>query len=168
MKKNSEDTFRIANKSLENLPMSERISRTVTPFASFSYEEQLAKKEEMALNIIKRLGNEITKMNPELGSLVRFQKLRRKGAVCEMDPIIPSPITDGYRNKCEFTIGTNPETNETTVGFRISSYKEGSVSVGPIDDLLNVSEKMKKVAKVRKIWTNKLRRSLIIAATIRY
>ena len=25
--------------------------------------------------------------------------------VCELQPIVPSPVQDYYRNKCEFTIG---------------------------------------------------------------
>jgi len=51
----------------------------------------------------------------------------------------------------DYDEGTNPDTNEPTVGFRISSYKEGSVSVGPILGLKNVNQQMKKVVKVLQI-----------------
>ena len=52
-----------------------------------------------------------------------------------------------FRNKCEFTIGYHPETNEVTVGFRLASYKKGSVGVVEADHLPIVSDLMKSVVK---------------------
>ena len=48
-----------------------------------------------------------------------------------MSPIIASPIQEGYRNKNEFTIGDGPEIagKELTVGFRVGSYSDGTVTV---------------------------------------
>lgn len=53
-----------------------------------------------------------------------------------------------YRNKCEFTIGMNEETNLPTVGFRMGSYANGTTGVGPIDDLVHIPDAMKNAAKI--------------------
>lgn len=66
---------------------------------------QLKEKEKIAKNVLRKFGSELGRVNPELTEWVTWHKLRRKGQVCEIDPIIPSPVTDAYRNKCEFTIG---------------------------------------------------------------
>ena len=55
-----------------------------------------------------------------------------------------------------FTAGYNSETKEPAVGFRLASYKKGCVAVGPIDQLKNVNDTMKKVVKVLNLLINKL------------
>jgi len=135
--------FKADDEQVDLLPLDDRVVKIVTPFAHLPYEEQLEKKQETALGIMRRLGNEIIKVNPGLGDFVKFNKLRRKGSVCELDDIISSPVIKGYRNKCEFTVGINPETNELAVGFRVSSYKDGCVSVGPVVKLANINDTMK-------------------------
>lgn len=53
-----------------------------------------------------------------------------------------------YRNKCEFTVGIDEETNLSTVGFRIGSYVNGTTGVGPIDDLVHIPPQMKTAVNV--------------------
>lgn len=53
-----------------------------------------------------------------------------------------------YRNKCEFTVGIDEETNLPTVGFRIGSYVNGTIGVGPVDSLIHIPDSMKLAAKV--------------------
>lgn len=45
--------------------------------------------------------------------------------------------------------GTNPETGQATVGFRLASYKTGSMCVAPVSHLKNIPQKMKDVVEVR-------------------
>lgn len=146
-KKAIENTFQSTSIEIDKLPIEERIAKSATPFAHLPYDEQLSMKQEMAFNVLKKLGREVSRLNPGLQDFIRWQKLRRKGSICELDPIIPSPVVDGYRNKCEFTVGVNSDSGAPTIGFRVSSYKEGNISVGPIDDLKHISDKMKKVVK---------------------
>jgi tRNA/tmRNA/rRNA uracil-C5-methylase (TrmA/RlmC/RlmD family) len=40
-----------------------------------------------------------------------------------------SPAQEGYRNKCEFTIGFHPVTLKLTVGFRLGQYASGLILV---------------------------------------
>lgn len=67
---------------------------------------------------------------------------------CPLSEIKPSPVTTGYRNKCEFTAGQHLNTKQKTVGFRLSSYKAGSMSVAEPDDCINMSPVMLKAVKV--------------------
>lgn len=66
---------------------------------------QLKKKQKDALHVLRKYGSELARVNPGLAKFINFQKMRRKGQVCEVDDIVPSPVIDKYRNKCEFTIG---------------------------------------------------------------
>lgn len=127
------------------LSIAEKVTKSVTPYAHLPYEEQLKMKQKEALHVMRKFGTELARINPELVDWVHWQKLRRQGQVCEVDEIVPSPVTHGYRNKCEFTIGINPENNLPTVGFRVASYKEGSIHVGPVDHLCHLPYQMKKI-----------------------
>ncbi|XP_068212340.1 tRNA (uracil-5-)-methyltransferase homolog A-like isoform X3 [Palaemon carinicauda] len=130
------------------IPINERVVKSVTPYAHFTYEDQLKKKQKAGLAALRKLGQEMANTNPELKQWVKFHKLRRKGQVCEIDEIVQSPKVDAYRNKCEFTVGINPEDNLPTVGFRVSSYKAGSLAVGPVGHLVHIPNTMKKVVEV--------------------
>ena len=66
-------------------------------------------------------------------------------SVARLEKVVKSPVINGYRNKCEFSVGHHPETNEITVGFRLASYKKGSVGVVGVQDLPIVSDEMKKL-----------------------
>ena len=54
---------------------------------------------------------------------------------------------DGYRNKCEFAIGVNPETDKLTVGFKLDP-RSGSPEVGPVEHLKHVPSSMKAVVRL--------------------
>jgi hypothetical protein len=56
---------------------------------------------------------------------------------CSFDPVLASPLTHGYRNKCEFTIGKDGVggSGEACVGFRLGSFKNGSTRIGSIQGL---------------------------------
>jgi tRNA (uracil-5-)-methyltransferase len=60
------------------------------------------------------------------------------GMFCEYVPLTPSPQVDGYRNKCEFTVGPD-SAGKPSCGFRVGSYVDGSVSVDSPRDCPNVS-----------------------------
>jgi tRNA (uracil-5-)-methyltransferase len=70
-----------------------------------------------------------------------------KGLCCPMDSIRPSPVTEGYRNKCEFSFGFDSE-DKPCVGFRLGLFREGSVVVSKPDECINVPSEMKAVCAV--------------------
>ena len=70
-----------------------------------------------------------------------------KGLCCPMESIHPSPVTESYRNKCEFSFGFDNE-DKPCVGFRLGLFREGSVVVSKPDECVNVSTEMKAVCAV--------------------
>ncbi|RLN55884.1 hypothetical protein BBP00_00008284 [Phytophthora kernoviae] len=69
------------------------------------------------------------------------------GLCCPMDSIHASPVTEGYRNKCEFSFGFDAE-DKPCVGFRLGLFREGSVVVNKPSECINVSKEMKAVCAV--------------------
>ncbi|KAH7957525.1 hypothetical protein HPB52_019821 [Rhipicephalus sanguineus] len=91
--------------------------------------------------------SEVHKIESEISPRYSATEEAHKLGVCPLEPIKASPVVDGYRNKNEFTVGRHLETGEVVVGFRISSYRQGSMSVASAADLPNVPESAKKVAQ---------------------
>jgi len=108
------------------------------------YEEQLAQKQKAIEEVLQKFKIELNKAND-------FQNRNRTKAssepICELLPIIPSPKIEGYRNKCEFSIGKNAE-GEIAVGNRLGSYVSGCLQVGSIEDLKMPPQQMKLAAKI--------------------
>jgi len=52
-----------------------------------------------------KMGHEILKGNPALKPLIELQRSKYHGLPCELWDVRASPVCDGYRNKCEFTVG---------------------------------------------------------------
>lgn len=44
------------------------------------------------------------------------------GLPCKLEGIIASPIVNGYRNKCEFSVGFSLE-GKVTVGFMLGNFR---------------------------------------------
>ena len=70
-----------------------------------------------------------------------------KEKCCELESIRASPITEGYRNKCEFSIGFNEE-GKPCVGFRLGLFKNGSIRIESPESCVNVSSKMKSICQL--------------------
>ena len=130
-------------------PAKERISEAVCPLAMVPYDQQLEQKRDKIKEIVENLKAEVLKaldFAPNLSSV---------GEIASFDGIIASPVLDGYRNKCEFSIGADPDSGETVVGFRLASYRKGSVCVANVDHLPVVSDRMKTVAKHFEVFVRK-------------
>lgn len=74
----------------------------------------------------------------------------REGMDCELLDTIQSPVVNGYRTKCEFTIGKDLD-GAPTVGFLLGLYRDGITAVLDPDDCLHVPEKAKEVAKAMEV-----------------
>lgn len=114
------------------------------PLGHLSYDEQLAIKQKKIEDILKQFKKDLKKAND-------FQRRSARDAsddlICELRPIIGSPVTKGYRNKCEFSIGKTID-GEVMVGNRLSSYASGCTSVASVVDLKMPTEQMKLAAKL--------------------
>lgn len=92
--------------------------------------------------------NEVWKINKDRRHEIEAKRKLYDGLSFELKPIECSPVTEGYRNKCEFTVGIDEETQQPTVGFRLGSYATGTVAVAPVQSLKHISEEMKKAVLV--------------------
>eukprot|EP00466_Bigelowiella_natans_P004371 jgi/Bigna1/86323/estExt_fgenesh1_pg.C_90297 len=99
-----------------------RNARNVTtPYWRVPYEEQLRLKDIEARSHIKRLARQLTKL------YWKFDGGKRPmggGRLSVVEKICPSPALEGYRNKCEFTAGTDVLTGQPMFGFTVGSIRE--------------------------------------------
>ncbi|KAG9300704.1 hypothetical protein G9A89_023502 [Geosiphon pyriformis] len=121
-----EDLARKKKTSLQNDPrdLFEILADKVTSLHRLPYEEQLALKEQKIKNFLKTFRQKM-RTHPKIDKNIEwiFAKTLHN-LPCEFQKIIPSPITNGYRNKCEYTIGKNLE-GQRTIGFLIGGFSEG-------------------------------------------
>eukprot|EP00842_Homolaphlyctis_polyrhiza_P001050 jgi/Hompol1/1946/HPOL_002801-RA len=78
---------------------------------------------------------------------VKDAQRANKGLLCPLETIIPSPITSGYRNKCEFTFGRDPH-GEITVGFQLGGARDGQFAIMGVADCPHVSDDAKAIALI--------------------
>ncbi|KAG8387690.1 hypothetical protein BUALT_Bualt02G0047500 [Buddleja alternifolia] len=60
------------------------------------------------------------------------------GLPCKLEGIIESPLVNGYRNKCEFSVGYSLQ-GKPTVGFLLGNFREGVTAVEEPVNCPNVS-----------------------------
>ncbi|KMT02077.1 hypothetical protein BVRB_9g208060 [Beta vulgaris subsp. vulgaris] len=113
----------------------------VTPLAHLSYPEQLDKKKNSLMQILKRLTRNARKACPKGVPLPAWAVNSREigGLPCKLEGIIESPLINGYRNKCEFSVGYSVQ-GKPTVGFMLGNFREGVTAVEEPTDCPNVSK----------------------------
>lgn len=112
----------------------------VTPLAHMSYSDQLEHKKNTLAQILKRLTRNARKACPNGVSLPEWILKAREigGLPCTLEGIIQSPLVNGYRNKCEFSLGKSLQ-GKHTVGFLLGNFREGVTAVEEPVDCPNVS-----------------------------
>ncbi|RLM64414.1 zinc finger CCCH domain-containing protein 24 [Panicum miliaceum] len=113
----------------------------VTPLALMPYNDQLEHKKHSMAQILKRLTRNARKACPPTIPLPNwiFKSKEIGGLPCKLEGILESPIVDGYRNKCEFSVGYSLE-GKKTVGFMLGNFREGVTAVEEPVNCPNVSE----------------------------
>ncbi|CAE6017936.1 unnamed protein product [Arabidopsis arenosa] len=113
----------------------------VTPLADLSYGDQLEQKKASIGQMLKKLARNARKACPNGNSLPQWVLTSRDrgGLACNLEGIIESPITNGYRNKCEFSVGLSLQ-GKPTVGFSLGSFCAGVTAVEEPVDCPNVSK----------------------------
>ncbi|KAL8599977.1 hypothetical protein ACOMHN_038976 [Nucella lapillus] len=125
-----------------NLPPAIRLRSRVEPLWEVPYEEQLKRKTDKAKEALKAVAFH--------GDVkVQFMKARKEndGMCCPLEPIIPSPVKEGYRNKSEFSVGRSEDGSERVVGFRFGLYKDGTDGVGSPSEISIIPHDSKKVVQ---------------------
>ncbi|XVF68599.1 hypothetical protein PTKIN_Ptkin11bG0014800 [Pterospermum kingtungense] len=121
----------------------------VTPLAHMPYCEQLEQKKNSVMQMLKKLTRNARKACPNGVSLPEWvlKSRERGGLPCELEGIMESPVVDGYRNKCEFSVGYSQQ-GKPTVGFMLGNFREGVTAVEEPVDCPNVSKIACKYASV--------------------
>uniref|UniRef100_A0A914DFU5 tRNA (uracil(54)-C(5))-methyltransferase n=1 Tax=Acrobeloides nanus TaxID=290746 RepID=A0A914DFU5_9BILA len=118
----------------EEHPILKSVVEIVSPLAGLSYQDQLASKMEESKRTTKNLMSQL-----------KSAGIRQVKHVDELlMPILPSPITREYRNKCEFTIGRRAD-GEICVGFVANRMSEGRCIVVPIDECTIFRENTRRI-----------------------
>ncbi|XP_020529292.1 zinc finger CCCH domain-containing protein 24 isoform X2 [Amborella trichopoda] len=131
----------IGKSGANNLASKTRTVReVVTPLAHMQYDDQLDYKKNSLLQTLKRLTRNARKACPDGVPLPEWVIKSRDigGLPCNLEGIIKSPLINGYRNKCEFSIGYSQH-GEPTVGFMLGNFREGMTAVEDPGDCPNIS-----------------------------
>ncbi|GAB2285099.1 hypothetical protein Dimus_019553 [Dionaea muscipula] len=112
----------------------------VTPLADMPYAEQLEQKKNSLTQILKRLTRNTRKAC--LGGIPLPMWIAKSweigGLPCKFEGILESPLINGYRNKCEFSVGYSV-LGKATVGFMLGNFREGVTAVEEPINCPNVS-----------------------------
>ncbi|XP_029031734.1 tRNA (uracil-5-)-methyltransferase homolog B isoform X2 [Betta splendens] len=124
------------------LSWEERLADAVTPLWRLTYEEQLELKQKRQEGILSQLCQHLSsdcqsRPSSAVGAKPTFPVL----------PILPSPVTEGYRNKSTFSVNRGVDGNPKTVGFYVGAGRNGTIVCINGDHLLNMPEKHKLVAR---------------------
>ncbi|KAF8749570.1 hypothetical protein HU200_012585 [Digitaria exilis] len=128
--------------ALEVVASTKRSARdAVTPLAHMPYNDQLEHKKHSMAQILKRLTRNARKACPPAIPLPNWILKSKEigGLPCKLEGILESPIVNGYRNKCEFSVGYSLE-GKKTVGFMLGNFREGVTAVEEPVNCPNVSE----------------------------
>ena len=145
-----------AEAEAEAAPAVERTAAdVVAPLHGLPYEEQLVRKRQSVLSALRKLPKQMSQAVRTLpkgheghAQLLNMSWLwpeelkQSEWAPCPLEVVVPSPRVDGYRNKCEFSIGRDGA-GRPCVGFVLGRFKQGVVAIGPPDACPNVSAEMK-------------------------
>ncbi|KAI8646209.1 hypothetical protein BD408DRAFT_410383 [Parasitella parasitica] len=126
----------------------EKLADQVTPLHRIPYQDQVAKKHKLGARFLNTLRKKIHAL-PETSNAGKTQIAwtnTLEDMECEILDIIHSPAINGYRTKCEFTIGKNLQ-GKKTVGFLLGLYRDGIIAVLSPDECLHVPERAKEIAK---------------------
>ncbi|KAM4096113.1 hypothetical protein ACJW30_08G080500 [Castanea mollissima] len=121
----------------------------VTPLAHMAYSDQLEHKKTSLMQNLKKLTRNARKACPHGVSLPEWILKSREigGLSCKLEGILESPLVNGYRNKCEFSVGYSLQ-GKATVGFMLGNFREGVTAVEEPVDCPNVSRIACKYASI--------------------
>ena len=120
------------------------IANQVTPLWASTYPDQLIVKKRLIRKCLDRVKKKLQEFegNKNLSQLQKDSISWINDHDLNSFDLVASPLTTGYRTKCEFTFGTSSK-GEPTLGFLLGQFKNGLTAVEGPSTLQNVSEKAK-------------------------
>lgn len=131
----------------------ESILDQVTPLWKLNYNEQLEFKEKHARQLMKKFEKQIISIydSSENGTISINDMMDMSLAIQNIQNIQPSPIIDGYRNKCEFAIGYDQH-GQIKIGFTLGAYVDDITEVGDPIQCKHVNSISKNIVKYIESW----------------
>ncbi|GAB6030338.1 tRNA methyltransferase 2 [Chamberlinius hualienensis] len=120
------------------------------PLGAMKYEDQLAQKSLEMRKQLVGIGRSLWKCGARGGpKWLLSNQTSFDQQCCEFQGLTPSPVVDEYRNKCEFTVGVQPNGNgKPVVGFRLAKYSQGSLWVAQPTPCTIVPQPVIKIAQL--------------------
>ena len=109
------------------MPPADALNDQVTPLWRTPYAAQLQAKRADMVAALCKIGKALAQPKPAWA--VAAMRARR-GLVCPLAAVAPSPVTHDYRNKCEFTFGRDPA-GALVCGFLLGAWQDGILTVLP-------------------------------------
>ncbi|ORZ05454.1 S-adenosyl-L-methionine-dependent methyltransferase [Absidia repens] len=133
----------------DNKTFAEQLADQVTPLYKVPYEDQVAKKHKLGVRQIRNLRKKLlplADLSEERKAQLAWIYENVEEPPCQVLDPIASPDIEGYRTKCEFSIGKDPS-GKPTVGFLQGLYRDGLTSVLEPSASIHVPQISKQIAK---------------------
>ncbi|XP_015715749.1 tRNA (uracil(54)-C(5))-methyltransferase homolog isoform X2 [Coturnix japonica] len=117
----------------------ERLADAATPLWRLPYQEQLQVKYERLREVLQTLTSHLE----ELGGGVQDPS----GLCCPLQPVVPSPTVNGYRNKSTFSVNRGPDGNPKTVGLYVGTGRARNIVCVRTAHMKNIPQKHTQVAQ---------------------
>ncbi|XP_038048112.1 tRNA (uracil(54)-C(5))-methyltransferase homolog [Patiria miniata] len=145
---NTEETTHHADSNCAKAYLNNKLREAVTPLWKLPYEKQLQLKQLKNSNVLLKLTNALIEQEAAVGLTEILDRTKKFGGVCcHLERIKPSPLTEGYRNKSEFSVGVGADGNRKTVGLFIGEWKKKNIVCLPSGPARNISQAHKNVEK---------------------
>ncbi|XP_013614264.1 PREDICTED: zinc finger CCCH domain-containing protein 24-like [Brassica oleracea var. oleracea] len=133
----------------------------LSPLADLSYADQLEQKKASIMQKLEKLTGNERKACPNGKSLPELVLQSREigGLSCKLEGIIESPLTNGYRNKCEFSTGYSGEW-KLTVGVVLGTDSAGVTVVEEAVNCPSISKLACQYASIFRSFLEKSRLSV--------
>ncbi len=129
-------------------PLERKVERMSTPLCRIPLGRQREVKEERLLGALGKLKAEMVKENPGFAPWLGFQE-DKHGFFLRLDRLAFSRPFVGYRGRCDFAVGGDPEDRHLPlVGFPAQPSESPGCAVGPPHRLCSVPERAKETAGV--------------------
>ncbi|KAK5582044.1 hypothetical protein RB653_003626 [Dictyostelium firmibasis] len=125
------------------------IEDIVCPWFNIPYEEQLKKKKDQIEKVMMNIKSTIRKESfhniPEW--LVKRNSTKEEKMCCKLEEIVPSPVTENYRNKAQYTIGYDGD-SQPCVGFALGRTGNGITIVADPTNAPLISKRSNEIRRL--------------------
>eukprot|EP01116_Phalansterium_solitarium_P014297 TRINITY_DN31882_c0_g1_i1.p1 TRINITY_DN31882_c0_g1~~TRINITY_DN31882_c0_g1_i1.p1 ORF type:complete len:629 (-),score=95.71 TRINITY_DN31882_c0_g1_i1:168-2054(-) len=125
-------------------PQARTVDQVVTPWADVPYAEQQQRKRQRVTEVLREMVARVRKECKD--NVPSWARIKKQQLPCALLDLIPSPVTSGYRNKMQFTVGLDAE-RRPCVGFVMGRINE-TPTVADASDCVHMSPQCRAVLQL--------------------